>query len=143
MRHLIKKKKTTTTTPKVLGLDTDTGISSQKLASGMLKEMGFTKKAQQSISGAPRKDTLHNPKRKGIRKAYGLGKKAGLTRKKIPGGRLGVIGLATFLGDLAYSSISDWASSRKITETPKDITIGNMRFTKPYKPDLKPKNFSN
>ena len=126
----------------------------RKVATKILKEMGFTKKAQKSMS-QPKVDRLGETKTERAFRLGGKKKERELQRRltgrriRMTPGRIGLIGaLMGWAGDKIYSGAKEFIQNSKIKETDSEITIGNMRFTKPpprlkNQPNinLKPKNF--
>ena len=126
----------------------------RKVATKILKEMGFTKKAQQSLS-QPKVDRFGETNTERAFRLGGKEKERELQRRltgrriRMTPGRIGLIGaLMGWAGDKIYSGAKEFIQNSKIKETDSEITIGNMRFTKPPprlknqpKINLKPKNF--
>ena len=128
--------------------------TASQTAGNILKEMGFTKKAQQSLS-QPKVDRFGETNTERAFRLGGKKKERELQRRltgrriRMTPGRIGLIGaLLGWAGDKIYSGAKEFVQNSKITETDSEITIGNMRFTKPPprlknqpKINLKPKNF--
>ena len=127
--------------------------SANKASAKILKEMGFSKADQQSMPEL-KQDTFTSPRaqskatlrrKKAVKKAFELGRRSEKKQQKLRSirmkpGRIALgLGVISFLADKGFKAGKHIYQGIVNSETDKDITIDNTRFTKPKlkKPTLK------